>query len=62
MVAQNMLRTYKVKKFFPEKKIKIDDSIDVAKCLQQIEIPDLLHMCAPCSALPSYISIMCETE
>ena len=27
------------------KKIGLDDSFDVTKCLQQIEIPDLLHVC-----------------
>ena len=29
-----------------EKKIGFDNSFDVIKCLQQIEIPDLLHVCA----------------
>ena len=33
-----------------------DNSSDVAKCLQRIEIPDLLHMCATCSKQPSNIS------
>ena len=46
MVAQNMLRKTEVKYVFSEKKIGFDDYFDVAKCLQQIEIPDLLHMCA----------------
>ena len=27
-----------------KKKIGFDDSFDVTKCLQQIEVPDLLHM------------------
>ena len=31
---------------FPRKKIGFDDSVDVTKCLQQIEKPDLLHICA----------------
>ena len=31
---------------FFEKKIEFDDSFDVTKCLQQIEMPDLLHVCA----------------
>ena len=31
---------------FSEKKIGFDDSFDVTKCLQQIEMPDLLHVCA----------------
>ena len=54
MVAQNMLRMYDVKKgLFREKKIGFDDSFDATKCLQQIEIPDLLHMCAHCSELSS---------
>ena len=30
---------------FREKNIGFDDSFDVTKCLQQIEIPDVLHMC-----------------
>ena len=30
---------------FP-KKIGFDGSFDVTKCLQQIEMPDLLHVCA----------------
>ena len=33
-----------------------------AKCLQQIEIPDLLDMCAPCSELPSYMRTMVPTK
>ena len=31
---------------FREKKIGYDDSFDVFKCLQEIESPDLFHMCA----------------
>ena len=49
MVAHFMLRTYDVytiQGLFPKKKIGVDDSIDVTKCLQQIEMPDLLHVCA----------------
>ena len=46
MVAQNMLRTHED---FRRKK---------NKCLQQIEMPDLLHMCAPHSELPSNIRTM----
>ena len=47
MVAQNTLRKHDVKKgIFREKKIGFDHSFDVTKCLHQIEIPDLLHMCA----------------
>mgnify|MGYP001340440822 CR=1 FL=1 len=32
-------------RLFREKK-GFDDSFDVTKCLQQIEMPDLLHVCA----------------
>ena len=53
MVAQNMLPMYDVKQVFSGKNFGFDD---VSKCLQQIEIPDLFHMCKPCSELPSYIS------
>ena len=42
------------------KKIRFDDSFDVTKCLQQIEIPRLLHMCAPRSELPPNISSMVQ--
>ena len=35
-----------------------DDSFDVTQCLQQIEISNLLHICAPCSELPPNISTM----
>ena len=31
---------------FSEKKIGFADSFDVTKCLQQIEMPYLLHVCA----------------
>ena len=30
---------------FQGEKNLFDNSIDLTKCLQQIEIPDLLHMC-----------------
>ena len=47
MVAQFILRTYDVNKaFFSRKKIGFDHSFDVTKCLHQIEIPDIFHMCA----------------
>ena len=47
MVAHFTLRTYDVNKvFFREKKIEFDDPFDVTKCLQQIEMPDLFHVCA----------------
>ena len=55
VVAQNMLRTYEVKEVFSEKNTRFDDSFLISKCHQQIEIPDLLHMCTPCSELPSNI-------
>ena len=31
---------------FSGKNNRFDDSFDVTKCLQQIENPDLLHVCA----------------
>ena len=43
MVAHFTLRTYDVNKAFFRKKIGFDDSFDVTKCRQQIEMPDLLH-------------------
>ena len=51
MVAQNMLRMYEVKYVFP-KKIGFGNSFELTKCIQQIEISDLLHLCAPCSDVP----------
>ena len=39
---------------FP-KKIGFDDSFDVTECLQQIEMPDLLHVCAEWNEQPSNI-------
>ena len=45
MVVHFTLRTYDVY-LFPRKKIGFDDSFDVSKCLQQIEMPELLHVCA----------------
>ena len=58
MVAQNMLRTYAGKYVFSEKDFGFEDSFNVTKCLQQIEMQYLLNMCAPCSELPSNISTM----
>ena len=46
MVAQIMLRTFDVKNGIFRKNIEFNDSFDVTKCLQQIEIPDSLSMCA----------------
>ena len=40
---------------FTRKKIGCDGSVDVTKCLQQIEIPDILHRCGHCSQLLSNI-------
>ena len=31
---------------FSKTKIEFNDSFDVTKCLEQIEKPDLLHVCA----------------
>ena len=46
MVAHFMLRTNDENKDFFRKKIEFDDYFDVTKCLQQIEMPDLLHVYA----------------
>ena len=46
MVAHFTLRTNDENKVFFRKEIGFDDSFDVTECLQQIEMPDLLHMCA----------------
>ena len=46
MVAHFTLRTYDVNNVFYQKKIGFNDSFDVTKCLHQIDIPDLLHICA----------------
>ena len=46
MVAHFTLRKNDVNKVFFRKKIGFDDSFGVTKCLQQIEITDLLHVCA----------------
>ena len=62
MVAQNMLRTYDVKQFFSDKKIEFDGSFDVSKCLKQIELPDLLHMCAKGTEQPSNIKTMKDPD
>ena len=58
MVAQNMIRIHKIKIGLCRKKFGFKDSFDVTKCLQQIEIPVLLHMCAPSSELSYNISTM----
>ena len=63
MVAQNMFCTYnKYNRSFPKKKVGFDDAIDVTKCLQQIEIRDLLNICAPCSELPSYVRLVTTVD
>ena len=41
-----------------EKKIGFDDFLDVTKCLQHIENPDLVHMCAWLNEQPSNIKTM----
>ena len=46
MVAHFTLRTNDENKVIFLKKIGFDDSFDVTKCLQQIEMSDLLHECA----------------
>ena len=51
MVAHFTLRTYDVNKVCFRKKIEIDDSFDVTKCLQQIELPDLIR----CELLHKFI-------
>ena len=58
MFAHFMLRTYVVNKIFFREKIGFDDSFDVTKCLQQIEMPDLLHVCAKWNEQPSNIETM----
>ena len=45
---------------FQEKNIGFDDSFDVTKCLLQIEMPDLLHMCAYRNEQPSNAKTMCR--
>ena len=50
------------KVFFWRKKIGFDDSFDVTKCLQQIEIPDLLQMCAQWNKQPSNLQTMDNPE
>ena len=37
-------------------------SFDITKRLQQIEIADLLHVCGPCSELPSNINTMAASK
>ena len=48
MVAQNILRTFEEKEVCSETNFGFDGSFDVTKCHQQIEIPELFNMCAPC--------------
>ena len=62
MVAQNMLRMFDVKKGLFRKKPGFDDISDVTKCLQQIELPDFLHMCAVFCATISYTYHMGTTD
>ena len=44
-VAHFTLRTNDENKVFFRKKIRFDDSFDLTKCLQQIEMHDLLQVC-----------------
>ena len=44
--------------FFSGKNTRFDDSFDVTKCLQQIEKPDLLHVCAQSNKQPSNLKTM----
>ena len=55
VVVQNFLRTYKVIKVISENQIL---RLCRSNCLQQIDKPDLLHMCAPCSELPCNIMLI----
>ena len=61
MVAQNMLRTYDVKQVILAN-VGFDNSFDVTKCLQQIEIPDLLCMCALWNEQPTNIETMVNND
>ena len=56
MVAQNMLHIYEVKyKSYPRKK---NGFFNVTKCLQQIKMADLHHMCAEKNEQPPDITTM----
>ena len=46
---------------FSKKIIEFDDSFDVTKCLQKIEMPYLLHVCAWLNEQPSIIKTMILT-
>ena len=61
MVAHFTLRTHEGKWVFSGKNARFDDSFDVIKCLQQIEKPDLLHMCAQSNEQPSNLKTMLPT-
>ena len=58
MVAHFTLRTREGKWVFSGKNTRFDDSFDVTKCLQQIEKPDLLHVCAYSNEQPSNLKTM----
>ena len=58
MVAHFTLRTHEGKWVFSGKNTRFDDSFDVTKCLQQIERPDLLHVCAKSNEQPSNLKTM----
>ena len=47
---------------FSDKKFGFDDSFDVTKCLQQIEMSDLLHVCAYLNEQPTNLKNMGTRE
>ena len=59
MDAHYTLRTNDENRVFFEKK---SDYFDVTKCLQQIEKPDLLHVCAYSNEQPSNLKTMDNTD
>ena len=56
MVIRNMLRTHEGKHDFSEMNFKFATALDRNNCLNQIKLPNSLHMCAHISELPSHIS------
>ena len=44
--SEHVAHVYSEIGLFREIKIGLHDSVNVTKCLQQLEIHDLLHMCA----------------
>ena len=45
-IQSSLKKPWYLYKMVAQNKIGFDDFFDVTKCLQQIEMPDLLHMCA----------------